>query len=1328
MDRRRLRGALIGAICLATTLATLSAEQKPLPAPSLPPTLTKILDPVIDSLWTHFDLKAAQDHVRFVTQYWRLPGNPGFDATIDRVHARLVASGFHDRAATRTAAGPKVFVDEYQNSGRGWDHSIGTLAIARAGKPDEVVLSKANERLALCINSFSTTPGGVTVKLIDVGRGDQDADYANRDVTGAVVLGDADAGQLWRRAVMAHGAIGVISGAIGEYVNPNPPGAAATPRETWNILQWSSIPYDEAKKGFGFKATPHAMTTLRKALAAGPVSVHVTIASTFANKPARMLTAEIPGRELPNERVVLAVHVQEPGANDNASGVATLAELARALSLGIQQGRIAPPSRTLTMLWLDEIGGSRQWLSSHAEEAKNVKYMFSMDMTGEDTRKTGGTFLIERWPDPGAVWERAWDPHTEWGQGNVRADRLKGDLLNDLHLAVCLRVARKTGWIVRTNPYEGGSDHTVFGTAGIPSVLDWHFTDRYYHTNMDTADKSSATEMRNVGVSAVSTAWLLASAKEPAALAVADLVAKAGRARVAFEEREGAHLATADANQTAARQREDQIVSAWKQWYAEAVASTSRLLVGQASAAFRVKLEQLAAPFNDTFTTPAPVRKSGKPTIDPDPSELRVGAGYHIVPASFVQQAQPQAPPAIRIEQLQLALDRLLADRWYPQTAQPSMTLQRDQALMKAAVLSADPAVRRVVVRGLGQFENPLDVAVLSGMLGDKDATVRAEAANAIAQALTRSKGPDVVPMSQFLLTRLTAEGNATTQQAMREAMARLHYDGNQAAEAKVMDALAPFASEAVILLRNDRTLKITDEQRKLLHQQAWPDDPLKSPSSPAIEALGLASDTDTALVNFMALWHCPTGPPTCGWQVRYAAVQRMAAGNPLFDVNLALARNDPAFQVRELAIRRYGLAISRTKDCTHIVDAIGDDDELTIVKADAISLLTGNCEQPQNVHDIIADLAGGLSNAQANAQWHLGMPAFEVLSKLDPDKAKKLMTDVAIVSDVWQVRAAAARVATTLKDEATLILLADDKHPNVQTAALAGLFSLKSPQVGEIALRALEAKDHQLIRQAALALQGERPTEALTARLFETLARLTKEGKDNSRDPRMALVTRIKDLAKLDSSGTSPLIQWRDELKPYLSDFDPNVASSVADILGIINGTRPEPTPTRRPPQQPTENELKTLPGIAMLHMEDGPRICMTLRKDDAPLSAARFVKLAKANYYDNLTFHRLVPLFVAQGGSPGANEYSGDARFMRDELGRAHHADGAVGISTRGRDTGDAQIFFDLIPQPRLDHDYTVFANVYSPPTGDCSGSRDAMDRLLDGAKILRVTFQQQ
>ena len=170
----------------------------------------------------------------------------------------------------------------------------------------------------------------------------------------------------------------------------------------------------------------------------------------------------------------------------------------------------------------------------------------------------------QRWPDPGAVWDRPWDPHTAWGRGDVRAEQLAGDLINDVHLAICRRVAQRSGWIVNTNPYEGGSDHTVFGKAGVPAVLDWHFTDCYYHTNFDTPDKTSAAEMRNVGVSVGASAWLLAAAGEPEALAAADLVAQAGRTRLDVEAREGAALAASAGDPSAARRRQTEIVTAWQ--------------------------------------------------------------------------------------------------------------------------------------------------------------------------------------------------------------------------------------------------------------------------------------------------------------------------------------------------------------------------------------------------------------------------------------------------------------------------------------------------------------------------------------------------------------------------------------------------------------------------------------------------------------------------------------------------------------------------------------------------------------------------------------------
>ena len=117
---------------------------------------------------------------------------------------------------------------------------------------------------------------------------------------------------------------------------------------------------------------------------------------------------------------------------------------------------------------------------------------------------------------------------------------------------------------MKTNPYEGGSDHTEFKDAGIPSLLDWHFTDRYYHTNLDRPDKTSPAEMVNVGVAVATSAWFLASATEKDGLATVDLVARAAAARLALEKKQGAT---------------EEILTAWRKWYAEALDSVRRLAV-----------------------------------------------------------------------------------------------------------------------------------------------------------------------------------------------------------------------------------------------------------------------------------------------------------------------------------------------------------------------------------------------------------------------------------------------------------------------------------------------------------------------------------------------------------------------------------------------------------------------------------------------------------------------------------------------------------------------------------------------------------------------------
>jgi aminopeptidase YwaD len=532
-------------VCFAC-MAAVTAAQTP---PPVPPGAERAYAAVRDRV----DAGAAMGIVRFMDQYWRLAGNPGFNASVDTIRDMAAAAGLAPR------------VEEFAARGRGWDYKTATIAFADTG---EVLTSRDRDRVALGINSFSTPPGGIEAPLVDADAGTP-ADFQGKDVKGAIVLGSAAIGQLWNQAVKQRGAAGVISTSIAPYIRPDDP-ARFTSEDQWDVLQWGSVPYDESAKAFGFKASLRTAAKMRARLKNGPVRLKVDVQTSFYDGPDRMVVAEIPGAVKPDERIVMVAHIQEPGANDDGSGCGTLLALAVALHKAIAAGALPPPGRTLTFIWGDENRGSHAWLTAHPGQAKGVQYMLSLDMTGEDTAKTGGTFLIEKQADPSAVWADTADPHTAWGASEVKASELKGSLLNDVHLAICLRRAKDAGWVVKTNPYEGGSDHTEFKNAGIPSLLNWHFTDRFYHTNLDRSEKTSPAEMVNVGTAVATTAWFLASADERDALATVDLIAGAADARLALEQRENASR---------------QVTDAWRTWYAEALDSIRRLSVTGSSPA-----------------------------------------------------------------------------------------------------------------------------------------------------------------------------------------------------------------------------------------------------------------------------------------------------------------------------------------------------------------------------------------------------------------------------------------------------------------------------------------------------------------------------------------------------------------------------------------------------------------------------------------------------------------------------------------------------------------------------------------------------------------------
>jgi cyclophilin family peptidyl-prolyl cis-trans isomerase len=378
------------------------------------------------------------------------------------------------------------------------------------------------------------------------------------------------------------------------------------------------------------------------------------------------------------------------------------------------------------------------------------------------------------------------------------------------------------------------------------------------------------------------------------------------------------------------------------------------------------------------------------------------------------------------------------------------------------------------------------------------------------------------------------------------------------------------------------------------------------------------------------------------------------------------------------------------------------------------MTLLDSRCSEHD---DIVTQLTTRAQQLGDPLQpWHEPARALEALAKFDTEAARKVIVDSGFAHPVWQVRAAAGRSAATLKDEALLLRFADDKEPNVRSEALAALAAQASQETTTVALKALESTDYQLVRTAAESLKKRPPQQEEIKPLLTTFHRITAEGKDTSHDPRASILGRLKMLAaQRESGGDSWLLANVDpDLRLALRDFDPDIAKLAADVIGTVTGATPTPQPTRRAVEQPSEGQLTRLPTRAVIKLANNDEIEMTFLTSEAPIACVRFAKLAEQHYYDNLTFHRIEPLFVVQGGSPGANEYMGAPRFFRDEIGVEHHTAGAVGLSTRGRDTGDGQIFIDLTDQYRLDYNYTVFARVkdLSP-----------VERMLEGARIVSV-----
>ena len=120
-----------------------------------------------------------------------------------------------------------------------------------------------------------------------------------------------------------------------------------------------------------------------------------------------------------------------------------------------------------------------------------------------------------------------------------------------------------------------------------------------------------------------------------------------------------------------------------------------------------------------------------------------------------------------------------------------------------------------------------------------------------------------------------------------------------------------------------------------------------------------------------------------------------------------------------------------------------------------------------------------------------------------------------------------------------------------------------------------------------------------------------------------------------------------------------------------------------------------------------------------DAPNTVKRIVELINQGFYNGLTWHRVAPGFVIQGGDPQGTGAGGSGQKLKAEFNDRRHIDGTVAMA-RGsdKDSADSQFYISLGTFPHLDHSYTVFGQVIE--------GMDAARKIHVGDKIVSMIVQ--
>ncbi len=667
-------------------------------------------------------------------------------------------------------------------------------------------------------------------------------------------------------------------------------------------------------------------------------------------------------------------------------------------------------------------------------------------------------------------------------------------------------------------------------------------------------------------------------------------------------------------------------------------------------------------------------------------------------------------------------------------------TRRASPALLEA-LSDADPNIREAATLALARLHDPTHHERLIRALRDPEPAIRGWAS--LGLAALEEQAPDSV--SAALVGALAAESEADLRASMLEDLGRL---ATEEAIAALVSALtsndlrerqgACRGFGAVGLrgrsVSSDRILQVA-------HRMV--DDPSSVVRAACAYALSrLPAERDLGPILTRALGD--SDPDVRAMALRALARHPMVAESA---ETLERLTRDPEHPVAVAAFRALAqLAITHGAASTYAV---------ALERALDALLTTGDVAPGEPLHTFLSALEGAARIARDPSIREIAEQAWERIGQVPSDRpatrdrglahcAAARLVDLGLgwpshVDDCGleqieerEQRVLAAEVIARVDGQDAqrgvyLERLLADSSPVVREAALTAMATIPTPQALFAILRTLSRDADLGVRIAsieALRAMHARRAERRTNAVLSSLPLLEDDW------PQGAIEAALRALApELSSSNhLEALITWlaavreiapdalTDSIRPFATHHNAGVrlaARAALGAAGVENPTRDhEPSPNPLSAQQ-----LASIPDGQVRLETDRGLIVMELFSDRAPTTVLRFIELVRAGFYDGLTFHRVVPAFVVQGGDPRGDGYGDPGWSQRCEDHRIPYERGVVGMALAGRDTGGSQFFIALSSQPHLDARYTAFGRVIS--------GMDHVMQLQIGDRIRHATF---